>query len=260
MNRQQALTITAFMLIFVILFFGFDTKSNKQKALEKSRVQNLELISIERVITEALAKLPGGIAAEIRQQESVASMTSVEEELVTVYIELAQIWYEQGHSLISAHYADLIAGLKNDESSWSTAGTSYIMAAQLEKGERLKLYAAKKGREALENAVSLNPSNLDNKINLAISYVEVPSKEEPMKGILMLLDMNKQYPENTNVLLQLAKLALRTNQVEKAESRLLNAVQIDPELIEAHCLLYEIYRNTGREKEAVERRILCEKK
>ncbi|NNK89259.1 MAG: hypothetical protein HKO89_01510 [Saprospiraceae bacterium] len=258
MNRQQTLTITVFMLIFVILFFGFDTKNNKQKALEKSRAQNLELISIERLKNEAVLNIPRGIAVKLGQLEEETSLISVDTELVDIYKEISNIWNNQGHPLISAHYAERSAQIINDEASWTKAGITFFLAAQRQEEEKERKYSAKRGRAALENAVSLNPLSPESKINLAMSYVDVPSETEPMKGILMLLDINREYPENTKVLLQLAKLALRTNQVSKAEQRLLNALEINPELIEAHCLLYEIYREANRNKEAEERRILCE--
>ncbi|MBT8230334.1 MAG: hypothetical protein KJO50_08745, partial [Bacteroidia bacterium] len=164
MNRQQTLTITVFMLIFVILFFGFDTKNNKQKALEKSRAQNLELISIERLKNEAVLNIPRGIAVKLGQLEEETSLISVDTELVDIYKEISNIWNNQGHPLISAHYAERSAQIINDEASWTKAGISFFLAAQRLEEEKEIKYSAKRGRAALENAVSLNPLSPESKI------------------------------------------------------------------------------------------------
>ena len=71
-----------------------------------------------------------------------------------------------------------------------------------------------------------------------------------MKGILMLLELNKQYPDNVGVLLQLGRLALGTNQLEKAVERLRTLLEIQPDNKEAHCLLAEAYSKMGQSQKA----------
>ena len=260
MSRHQLLTITIFVLIFAVLYFGCDKKSNEQKALEKSRAQNIELINIDRVRQEAEDMASPSVTVKVDQLKQQLENASLEEDKADYLKELASIWYRQGELLLSAWYAERVATLENTEETWSIAGTSYAIAAQNEVDPRRKEHAAKKSRMALENALSINPDNTDNRINLALSYVEVPMEGNPMKGILMLLELNEQYPENTAVMLQLARLSLQTNQLEKAEARLLRALEINPELKQAHCMLYDVYSRKGDEEKAAREQQLCELK
>lgn len=258
MNRSQTLTLIIFMLIFVVLYFGLDTKNKEQKAIEKSRAENIELINIERVKAEAKSKLPANLRVQVSNLEEQVKMSSVDEDKLGYLKSLASLWFENRHELVSSHYAEKIAEIENSEKAWSIAGTSYSIAAQRAADDRQKQYAAIKSRKALENAISIQPDKVDNKINLALSYVEVPLDGMPMKGIMMLLELNKEHPENTSVMLQLARLAIQTNQLDKAEERLQKALSIDSELNEAHCLLYEVYIKKGATAEAEKEKQLCE--
>ena len=46
LSKAQLGTIAGFFALFLVLHFGCDTKSNEHKAVEKSRAQNFEHISI----------------------------------------------------------------------------------------------------------------------------------------------------------------------------------------------------------------------
>ena len=260
MNRQQLLTVLSFLLIFAILYFGCDTKTEEQQALEKSRAQNIELVNITKAKQDALKTVSGSARAQIVQLEEQLTNASLEEDKLEYLKSLASIWYQEGQALISSDYAFKIAEIENNEEAWSIAGTSYAIAAQRQDDDRFKTYAAQKSRASLENAISLNPENVDNKINLALSYVEVPDNGMPMKGILMLRDISTEYPENTNVLLQLARLAIQTNQLDKAEARLTSALEINPDLTQAHCMLYDVYTAKGDAASAEQEKTLCDKK
>ncbi|MBK7787639.1 MAG: hypothetical protein IPJ54_03460 [Saprospiraceae bacterium] len=97
-----------------------------------------------------------------------------------------------GRCLIAGHYAEELALLKNDEQSWSIAGTTYLLglkSATEDKGA----FCKSKALAAFEKALSLNPSNVDHKINKALCFVEMADENNPMQGILMLREFNQQH-------------------------------------------------------------------
>ena len=104
--------------------------------------------------------------------------------------------------------------------------------------------------KALEKAISYDPGNTSHEINLALNFVENPPASNPMKGIQMLLQLNQKYPENVEVLLQLGKLGLQTNQFEKATERFLKVLEIDPDNNEANCILAQLYKEQGNETQS----------
>lgn len=171
---------------------------------------------------------------------------------------LASFWYSVRQPLISGHFAEKIANSTNKEDSWSIAGTTLSLAAQQATNDTLKNYAINKARKAYETALSINSDNVDNKINLALSYVDVMDKTNPMKGILMLRDLSTEYPENPSVLFQLGRLALGTNQLDKAVERLSKAVELKPDFKSAYCLLAESLSKLGEKGKAAEAQIKCD--
>ena len=62
-----------------------------------------------------------------------------------------------------------------------------------------------------------------------------------MEGIMMLRKLNEDNPKNVKIINQLAKLAIRTNQIDRAIERLLIAVGIDSENNTSNCLLAQAY-------------------
>ncbi len=257
LNSSQITSILFFLALFLGIYFGCNTKSNEQEALEKSRAQNIEIISIDRLIRENRENISSGGKSELMILEENLRLQGSDLEQLETYKSLASLWYREGQELISAYYAEQIAEQRQDEDSWSIAGTSYSIAAQRSKDDNERKHSAQKSRIAYEKALSLNPENIDHQINLALSYVDVPDQTNPMKGILMLLELNKKYPDSVPVLLQLGRLALGTNQLEKAVERLSRVVELDNSKKEAHCLLAEVYNKMGKSAEAEKARKLC---
>ncbi|MBK7605446.1 MAG: hypothetical protein IPI15_18140 [Saprospiraceae bacterium] len=68
---------------------------------------------------------------------------------------------------------------------------------------------ALKSSKAPESAISLDPKETNHRVNLATIYAESPPKDNPMKGIMMLLDMSKSEPENITVMNTLGELATK---------------------------------------------------
>ena len=65
-----------------------------------------------------------------------------------------------------------------------------------------------------------------------------------MKGIQMLLALNSEEPNNTNVLFHLGRLAIQTGQFDKAEQRLKTAERENPEDVRIVCALADLYDRT----------------
>jgi cytochrome c-type biogenesis protein CcmH/NrfG len=84
----------------------------------------------------------------------------------------------------------------------------------------VKAFCNQRAVQAFENAISLNPDNASHRLNLALTYTEMPPEDNPMKGILLLRELQEQYPENTQVLNALGRLAIQTGQYARAVERL----------------------------------------
>ncbi|MBK8625108.1 MAG: hypothetical protein IPN86_05985 [Saprospiraceae bacterium] len=258
MKQSQIIVLTGATILFLILYFGFDTIPPKQKSLEKSRVNNIEATSVANLISEATPKLS-------KEQKTVLDAINLDLEKIgadtikriEMLKSLSGTWYDFGYPAIAGTFAEEIASFVKTEESWSMAGTTFAICVKNANDEKIKDFCSKRAIKTFENAISLAPDKIEPRINLAICYVDNPTKDSPMQGILMLRELNSKYPQNVPVLNQLGKLALQTNQTEKALERLEAAIALEPKNMNTICLLATAYSNAGNEAKANEYKNKC---
>ena len=122
-----------------------------------------------------------------------------------------------------------VAELENTEQAWSIAGTTMTLGLKNADQEKIKKFCSKNAIKAFENAISMDPENVQHRTNLAICYAEYPSQDNPMQGIMMLLDLNKKHPDNVGVLITLARFGMQTGQFEKVQGRLQKVLSLEPD-------------------------------
>lgn len=245
------------VVIFSAIYFGLDTKPSEQRSLEKSRVSNLEATGIQNILTSARDSLS---KEQLNYLEALNEevRSSLDDSLKMANLKrLSGVWYEQGFPILSGYYAEEIAKLSNTHEAWSVAGTTYILGMREAKVEDQRQFSRSRAIRALESAISIEPDNVSDQINLALIYVEAPDKN-PMQGILMLRDLNEKYPNSVQVLNQLGRLAIQTNQSAKALERLTRSFEIDSENRNTICLLATAYKQAGDSANASKFQIMCE--
>lgn len=257
MSRLQSIIIAISCLLFLGLYFGGDTKPETQVAVEKTRALQATSTSIESLLPSAKSKLAVDTSAMIMGLERDLANSTSDTAKVAVMKKLAGMWYDAKRADISGHYAKEIADILNTEESWSIAGTTFMIGARKATETKIRDFCFNNASEAFENAISINPSNFSHKVNLALCFTENPPKENPMKGILMLRDYNQQAPENVLVLTTLARLAIQTNQFEKAVERLNTAIRVEPDNKKANCLMVQAYDGLGNKEKAAQYAAKC---
>ncbi len=251
MTKFQLAALLLAVALFVGMYIGCETKSNTQKALEKTRAVAAERTDINVLLKAARQRLDaeeaGAIAAAEQRLSALKGDTAA---LVAGLMRLAGLWYNAGYAAISGHYAQQIAELVQTEEVWSTAGATYAICLQRETDDKVRAFCTKRAVEAFEQAISLNPGNVSHRINLALVYAENPPQEDVMRGVKMLQDLNRQYPDNVSVLNSLARLALKTGQYERAIQRLERVLELDAQNTTAICLLADAWQGAGDEAKA----------
>ncbi len=258
MNKAQIFAVGLFIGLTVLLYFGCDTKSSEHRTIEKSRAQKFELINVNRLVSESMDKIPGANRNDIMQLNGQLKLAETDSEKSEIYQKLASLWYASDKPLISGHYAEQIAQIENTDESWRIAGTTYSIAFQRSKEDNEKKHALMKSRAAFETAISMDAENIESQINLALTYVDAPLEDNPMKGILMLLDLNKAHPEDVSVLMQLGRLSMKTGQFQKAVDRFKKVIELRPSFAQANCLLADAYQANGQSALALEQKKLCD--
>ncbi|MBK8549291.1 MAG: hypothetical protein IPL63_18680 [Saprospiraceae bacterium] len=257
MQKQHYIAIGISLIVLVLLYFGFDTVPPKQKELEKSRSLQLEVTGNQNILDKATRELDNedkSVIEALNLDVEKAENDSIRVQNLKI---LASTWYEFGQPSVSAIYAEQIAEQTKNYDSWSITGTTYMICARSTEDDTLRNFCSARALKALEMAISLDPDKVEPKINQALVYVDNPDKENPMKGILMLRELQEKYPKNTAILNQLAVLALKTNQIDKALERLNESYHIDSKNNNTICLLADAWQLAGDEQKAKEFKSQC---
>lgn len=246
------------MILLALLFWGFDTKPSSQKTLEKSRVLNAPGFDIQSLQTEAKKTLLEDQLESIETLESQIRFVEADSAKVELFKQLSGYWFQLHQPLIAGYYARQIAEINEDAASWSIVGTTFASAlsdAGIEEKDRIA--ARNQAVEAFEKAISLEPSVIEHRVNQALSYIETPDAAQPMKGVQMLAALTTSHPESALPPYHLARLAVKTGQLEKAKERIEQALSIDSTNAKIACLAIDIYKSVNEPQKASEWEGLC---
>jgi len=252
MGKTQwiAVAIAGGLLVLSYWYWGYPIQSPVDGGFGRGP---LEVTGLESLIRAARADLSPAQVAVLAQLEERLEATTDEQEATreSLLEELAGEWYQAGHPAISGIYARRIAEIGSTEEAWSIAATTFSICLQQDGADdKTRQFCASQAEQAYQAAISLDPKDPENRINLALTYTDYPPRDNPMKGILLLRDLEKQYPENARVYTTLAQLAIKTNQLDRAALRLEKAAELEPDNPDAICPLARVYENLGRQAEA----------
>lgn len=241
MNRQQLIVVGSAIVLLFVLYFGCETQTKEQKAIDQSRALTTEALDIKSHIEKTFSTLDAPLKASIQSLDAESKDPSVLKQI-------SAAWHNAKHDEIAAWYAEKVADVEKTEDAWSIAGANYYLAIAQNTDKPLRDFCTQKAVNAFQNAVSLNPKKVEHKVNLALCYTENPPQDNPMKGILLLRELDKENPDNVIVNVQLARLAIKTGQFDKAISRLEKVLTAEPENKKAICLIAEAYAGTQNSK------------
>ncbi|NJB84733.1 uncharacterized protein HemY [Lewinella marina] len=249
MRKAQWIAAAAAFVLVLLTYWGCPVRPPEMEAgfsrgpLQATGVQSL-IREAHDDLTPAQAATLSGLESELQAQEDDSLK-------VEILQQLAREWYQAGKPAISGAYAEQIAELRNTEEAWAITATTYSLCLRQEGiDDKTRQFCGAQAEQAYQAAISLNPDNPENRINLAVTYTDNPPPDNPMKGILMLRELEQQYPDNPRVYITLAQLAIRTNQLERAVERLLKADSLDPGNRDVVCPLAKVYENLNRPGEA----------
>jgi len=248
--KEQAWYIIGAIILLAGLYFGFDIHPSSQKALEKSRALNAQEYDITSYQAEAKKSLKAEDIQYLEALESQLQHAGADSVKFNVLKQLSGYWYQMGNPVMAGLYAKEVAEKENTGLSWSITGTTFASGLQRDLEEKQKLFLRDQALEAFEKAISLEPQEVDHRVNQALCYVEMPAAGEPMKGIQMLAGLATTYPESAGPPYQLARLAVRTGQYDRALTRIEQAMELAPEDQRIACLAADIYTALNRPDEA----------
>ncbi len=251
MTRLQLIVVASTVLLFAVLYFGFDTKPQERQGIDAARKKIAVKTDIQALLAEAREDLNPDELTFLGSVHQVLNATEADSLKIPMWKELSSAWYSYNRPDLAGHYAELIAGVLNTADAWSIAGTTYAIGGQRLENEKHRIFATEHAAAAFENAISMEPDNVAHRTNLAVCYVDNPPADNPMKGVQMLLNLDKKYPEAIGVQNTLARFAIKTSQFEKAAARLEKVLTMDADNRNATCLLAKAYEGLGETDKAM---------
>jgi Flp pilus assembly protein TadD len=259
MARNSILwSVLAALALFLALYFGCNRLSTDEKAsaisasIQAKNATNTSLVDVEA----AKKSLPADqLQAIVQLEEQAKSVEGAEKSALLKKI--ASKWYQNQRPDMSGQLALDIAALDKTAEAWGIAGTTLTQAARMAKEADNQRRLADEAIASFDKATELAPDNWQYNLNKAICLAEFPLPTEPMKGILLLRELDTQHPDQPAILLTLGRLAIQTGQFERAITRLEKVAQIAPDNKEVYCFLAEAYAGANQTDKAAAARAKC---
>lgn len=215
--------------------------------LPKSVVENeaaVEQTSADSVSShiETHVQAPKEVMARI-QEFRREWQANVSNEKNAIFADSLASLYRQSSRFDSAGwFSEEAAKVFNTPESWIKTGDDYYQAYTLAIDESKQDAYAVKARSFYQKVMDENPSNLEVKTKMAMTYL---SSSNPMQGITMLREVLRKDPQNELALFNMGMLSIQSRQFDKAVERLSQLVKINPTHIQGQLLLGIAYMNMG---------------
>ena len=187
------------------------------------------------------------ISNRIRELRAAFSGNSRNEKNAIFADSLAKLYADAARFDSAAWFAEQAAKFFNNEVSWSKAAEVYYQAYNFAVDAKKQAAYAVKAREYFDKVLTVNPTDLEAKTKLAMTYL---SDANPMQAITTLREVLAQDPDNKLALYNMGMLSIQSGQYDRAVERLGRLVEIDQENTQAHLLLGIAYMNSGKRKKA----------
>jgi tetratricopeptide (TPR) repeat protein len=259
MNKGRLIFISVSVFAVLLIYFGCDIKSPELREAEKVRAMDFQPTDFVNIKRAAIDNLSSERRNTIESLDFALEKAEDEDSKVKYHKELSRFWMQFGYPALAGYHAELIAQMVMTGESWSIAGSTYNICLQRAESERQKTLCGNRSVASFENAVSLEPNNLDYRLNLAVTLADHPPENNPMLGVTQLIELNRQNPEYVPALFNLGRLAVETGQYQRAIERLTSAYELEPDNQRVICLLPVAFARVGDEQNARKFSDLCER-
>ncbi|MCC9168285.1 tetratricopeptide repeat protein [Pontibacter harenae] len=162
-------------------------------------------------------------------------------------VELAEAFANANKYDSAGYFYEVAANARPGEQSFKKAGNAYYEAFTFAPTQERANELGGKARSMYERVLSNNPSDLDAKTNIAMTYI---ATSNPMQGITLLREVIVTNPNHEKALFNLGILSIQSNQYDKAAERFQKLVSVNPEHVEGTFYLAVSLAETGQNEEA----------
>ena len=250
-NNQFLFLLVAIGLIGLIYFFG-STKPPQNTTSKTADHANTEAISA----TFSFDSLKTVFLNQMNTKNA-SSITNLEKQLTNsttalqsgVYDTLVRLWKAADKLNMAAYYFGEKAKLENSEKNLNFAGQLHLDLMHEAPYQGLQIWEAKQAISCFDQSLQSNPNNDTVKMALASCFIQ--GVGETMKGVQILLGIVKEHPDHVPANILLGKMAVQSQQFDKAIVRLERLKTIEPKNTEVLYFLAEAYKGKGEKEKAI---------
>lgn len=189
---------------------------------------------------------PEQAASRAQNQQKLNESISSEEKVASAR-DLALMYKELGKFDSAAYYYGFIAKETENLSDVEQAGESYYEAFTFALDPEKVSITAEQAREYLNQVLDNDPTRLDLKTKVAMTYV---SSSNPMQGITMLREILEEDPQNEDGLFNMGILSMQSGQYKRAGERFEELVKYHPNNLQGQFYLGVSYFEAGQKNKA----------
>jgi hypothetical protein len=239
-KSQQILVLVSSSVLFVLLYFANkkapsvlngDNKSAKSTNIEKP-------IVFTQYIDSIIKSLDQGSVAQLKL--TMASSTD----------SVIKFWDSKGRPEIASQFLIEKAEKVNTVEAWMKAGERNFYAVPFAKAENIAMALYSQASMCFQKVLDKEPKNTMAKIKLATCMVE--GTNDPMKGITLLREVEKTDSNNIELQLNFAFFSVKSRQFDRAIIRFKKVLKINPNYIQAHLHLADVYEQMGDKNKTIE--------
>lgn len=181
------------------------------------------------------SELSADLQSQINSLKLVLAQDGSDEERILAGRSISEIFQSQGIFDSAAFYIDQVLSISpSDLVLIEEAGKAYYEAFSFALDKNKVEALAEKTRTYLNRVVENDPSRLDLKSKVAMTYV---SSANPMQGITMLREILDQDPTNEDGLFNMGILSMQSGQYDRAASRFEELIKYHPENLQGQFYL-----------------------
>lgn len=237
-------------VLFIIIFLYLQPKTVLESDIVDSQnVQQVDENSFyEFLISEADKYGEEVINYNNTLLENIEKNSDIKDSVKLNYNRLIQFWEMNNFAPLISYYEEQLLYFLNGEVDSLYFADEYFDASR-GVSEELKTELFKKSILYYQS-VDQDSLDSDRLMNYAICLVE--SGSNPMQGIGILNNIAQKEPENYKVQLNLGYFSVKSGQFDKAESRFLKVLEINPDFSEAYLYLGDVAETIKDYDKAIE--------
>jgi tetratricopeptide (TPR) repeat protein len=188
-------------------------------------------------------------AAEINHLETDALTNKDKTAQAASYKALGDRWQKMNQFGIAAHYYAEAGNLENSEKILNFAAHLFQEALSEEKDAAVRQWLAEGRIASLNKVINIDPKSDTLEMDIAVAMID---RGDVMNGVFKLRDFAEKHPQNIRAQVTLGKMALQSNQTDKAIERGVKVLALDKNNLEAHLFMGEAYKMQGNLEKAIE--------